>query len=218
MKLLVILLVTFNIYVWGDEAVKTDDGKSINITINNTPVNTNVNTNTSNSESMSDGDSGFGEHKDDREYFFFRAGLSGMKISDSDYSETGISMGIQYFAHGLKDEGFGLGFAMDSSWQESYINNELYELYETAIEYEIMYNLKHNGYSIVPAYVFGTLYQDIYKGTVLQSTTSVAFGGLGVYLNFPSIVKKGHGLSLFFKRLYLDTDQDLDITGVQFIW
>lgn len=159
-----------------------------------------------------------------------------MSISDTEFSETSANFGLQYFINGLKEDGFGIGWSTSIAsqdmeyqkyhsgsyyWSSGYYTTETYSLQEATSELELLYNFNiGNGFSVTPALITGTVtqsYVDKYETTVADESYSLK--GFGVYLNFPSIVKSGQGLSLFAKKLTVaEFDQDITLTGLQFVW
>lgn len=163
---------------------------------------------------------------DYREHFFWRIGIGNMSISESDFSASSINLGLQYFMNGLKENGFGIGIStshasMDFENNEYYYSQE-YSLEETTSEIEFMYNFNiGNGYNITPAYITGSIterYLSEYSSTVYLDEKA-GLNGIGIYFNFSSIVESGQGLSVFLKKLNIyKYDQDITLTGLQFVW
>ena len=205
-----------------EETVKKEESsKQIIVNITNAPVNNNVNTNTVSNTPNKEYET---KSYDKREYFFWRVGFGTMTISDTDWSESSGSFGLQYFVNGLKDDGFGIGYAINVSSQEyeTYNSSYGYTYYTTSIrsistsELEIMYNFNiGNDFTITPTYSTGSTTQDDDGIITFESDIH----GYGIYLNFPSIVKAGRGLSLFVKKISIEkSGQDMTLTGLQFVW
>lgn len=154
----------------------------------------------------------------------WRFGLGKMSISDSEYSETSVNFGLQYFANGLNENGFGIGgsssFASKDVTYSSGFSTYSYSLEERTSELELMYNINiDNGFSITPAYITGSVTQSIASNNLTHMENSYSLSGFGIYLNFPSIVKSGQGLSLFVKKLSVEeVNKDITLAGLQFVW
>lgn len=163
--------------------------------------------------------SAFANVESKTEKWFISAGLVNMKISNSEFNELGTNVGLQYFTKGLKEEGIGFGYNNSFASKDGNYQGYDYTAKETVITGEILYNIRVDGVSIVPALIKGRLSEEVSAlGITIRNNVNVR--GVGVYVYLPSVAKKGHGLSLFAKRLEIENEynQDITLAGVQFTW
>ena len=122
----------------------------------------------------------------------------------------------------VKDNGFGIGYSasVSSKEEETYTSGYYYNYYTTTTrtistsEIELLYNLNiGNGFSVTPSYITGSITQD--DDGILSYESDLS--GFGIYLNFPSIVKSGQGLSIFAKQLSTEKSK-IALAGLQFAW
>ena len=156
------------------------------------------------------------------EHFFWKVGVGSFAISDSDFSETSLNAGLQYFPFGLANSGLGIGYS--ASYASSDVESGYYTntIEETTSEIEILFNIAFDsGASLTPVLITGTISQSLtnsYNDETLKQSSDIS--GYGLYFNFSNIVKSGSGLSLYYKNLEIDESDSSTITliGLQLTW
>jgi len=213
-----------------------DTSKQIIVNITNAPVNTNSNVNTPNNTSIASSviNTQLLQPKSETEYFLWRIGFGYMGIKEIEFSSFSINLGIQYFINGVNTDGFGIGWSISSSSAEyerteyysSYTKTINYTLHKVTSEFEMMYNFSFkSGYTLVPIIIIGRLNStaEAKNKEELFEEDDSKITGFGLYLNFPSIVKSGQGLSLSAKYLMKEETRDseaenITLVSFQFAW
>jgi hypothetical protein len=151
------------------------------------------------------------------DYTKFSAGVNQFGISDSDFEEYGLSLGVKYYANGIQNNGLALGYSYDRASGDGTYMGYSYNITEQLHQAELMYNFVYQDYSIVPAFIYGRLYEEI-ESNVLNLDDDWSVMGVGAYLNFPSVTREGHGLTLFYKLLEIDNEasKNINLFGIQY--
>lgn len=157
--------------------------------------------------------------KNETEYFFWRIGIGTMNINKSDFSESSMTFGLQYFKEGLVNDGMGVGLSWDGTSKD--IENSDNMLFKDIYGVELLYNFNlKNNYCITPTLFIGKISEEIADSSYnkLQGKENSA-NGVGVYFNFSNIIKTGSGASIFYKYLRINkTSQTINLGGINFVW